>query len=56
MEQISVVVVGHVDHGKSTLIGRLLADTNSLPQGKLEQVRTMCVRNAKPFEYAFLLD
>lgn len=56
MEQVNVVVVGHVDHGKSTLIGRLLADTNSLPQGKLEQVRTMCVRNAKPFEYAFLLD
>ena len=56
MEQISVVVVGHVDHGKSTMIGRLLADTKSLPQGKLEQVRAMCARNAKPFEYAFLLD
>ncbi|MDO9542650.1 MAG: GTP-binding protein, partial [Kiritimatiellia bacterium] len=55
-EQLNVVVVGHVDHGKSTLIGRLLADTKSLPQGKLEQVRAMCARNAKPFEYAFLLD
>jgi len=56
MDQLNVVVVGHVDHGKSTLIGRLLADTQSLPQGKLEQVRAMCARNAKPFEYAFLLD
>lgn len=55
-EVINVVVVGHVDHGKSTLIGRLLVDTKSLPQGKLEQVRAMCARNAKPFEYAFLLD
>lgn len=55
-KQMNVVIVGHVDHGKSTLIGRLLADTGSLPEGKLEQVKAMCKRNAKPFEYAFLLD
>lgn len=55
-EDMNIVIVGHVDHGKSTIIGRLLADTNSLPDGKLEQVREMCRRNAKPFEYAFLLD
>lgn len=55
-EQMNVVVVGHVDHGKSTVIGRLLADTGSLPEGKLEQVRAQCERNARPFEYAFLLD
>ena len=36
---MSIVIVGHVDHGKSTIIGRLLADTDALPQGKLEQVR-----------------
>ena len=56
MEQMNIVIVGHVDHGKSTLIGRLLADTGSLPEGKLEAVRQNCARNAKPFEYAFLLD
>ena len=55
-EQMSVVIVGHVDHGKSTLIGRLLADTGSLPQGKLEAVKENCKRTSKPFEYAFLLD
>ena len=55
-EDMHVVIVGHVDHGKSTIIGRLLADTGSLPEGKLDQVREMCRRTAKPFEYAFLLD
>ncbi len=55
-EKMNIVIVGHVDHGKSTVIGRLLADTGSLPQGKLESVRLDCERNAKPFEYAFLLD
>ena len=55
-EQMNIVVVGHVDHGKSTVIGRLMADTHSLPEGKLEQVKAACRKNARPFEYAFLLD
>ncbi|MDX1359336.1 MAG: GTP-binding protein, partial [Clostridia bacterium] len=55
-EDMNIVVVGHVDHGKSTVVGRMLADTDSLPEGKLEQVRENCRRNSKPFEYAFLLD
>lgn len=55
-EDMNIVIVGHVDHGKSTLMGRLLADTDSLPKGKLEQVKETCRRNSKPFEYAFLLD
>jgi len=55
-EQMNIVIVGHVDHGKSTVIGRLLADTDSLPEGKLETVKEYCRKNSKPFEYAFLLD
>ncbi len=55
-EAISIVMAGHVDHGKSTVIGRLLADINALPKGKLEEIRARCRRQAKPFEYAFLLD
>jgi len=55
-EQMNVVIVGHVDHGKSTLVGRLLADTGSLPEGKIEAVKAQCKRTSKPFEYAFLLD
>ncbi|HVZ75537.1 MAG TPA: GTP-binding protein [Polyangia bacterium] len=53
---MNVVIVGHVDHGKSTVVGRLLADTDALPQGKLDAVRKECERTGKPFEYAFLLD
>jgi bifunctional enzyme CysN/CysC len=56
IEDMNITIVGHVDHGKSTIIGRLLADTNSLPLGKLDQVKEQCRRNSKPFEYAFLLD
>ena len=53
---MNLVVTGHVDHGKSTVVGRLLADSGSLPDGKLEAIRVYCARHAKPFEYAFLLD
>ena len=55
-QQMNIVVIGHVDHGKSTVIGRLMADTGSLPKGKLDDVKARCAKNAKPFEYAFLLD
>ena len=54
--RMGIVIVGHVDHGKSTIIGRLLADTGTLPDGKLEQIKDLCARTSKPFEYAFLLD
>src|SRR5438105_15023548 len=55
-ENLSIVIVGHVDHGKSTLLGRLFADTGTLPEGKLEKVRDICRRQGKEFEYAFLFD
>jgi len=55
-EKLSIAFVGHVDHGKSTVIGRLLADTGALPEGKLEQIKAYCELNSMPFEYAFLID
>jgi bifunctional enzyme CysN/CysC len=55
-EKMNIVTVGHVDHGKSTIIGRLLAETGSLPLGKLDRVKAYCERNSKPFEYAYLVD
>jgi bifunctional enzyme CysN/CysC len=53
---VRIVIVGHVDHGKSTLIGRLLAETGSLPDGKLEQLKAVSARRGMPFELSFLLD
>ncbi len=53
---LRIVIVGHVDHGKSTLVGRLLHDTNSLPLGKVEEIKAMSDRRGMPFEYAFLMD
>lgn len=55
-EELSIVVVGHVDHGKSTLIGRLLNDTGSLPDGAIEKVKKLSEAKGKKFEYAYLLD
>ncbi len=51
-----IVVVGHVDHGKSTLVGRLLHDTGSLPEGRAEQLRVQSERRGLDFEFSFLLD
>lgn len=53
---LKLVIVGHVDHGKSTLIGRMLHDTGSLPDGKVEAVKAMSERRGMPMEWAFVLD
>lgn len=55
-QKLRIVIVGHVDHGKSTLIGRLFHDTNSLPEGKVEQIRKASEAEGMEFEFAFLLD
>ncbi|HEX3015798.1 MAG TPA: GTP-binding protein [Desulfobacteria bacterium] len=55
-ETLKIVVVGHVDHGKSTLIGRLLYDTKSVPEGAINKVKRICKDKGKFFEYAYLLD
>ncbi len=55
-EQLKIVIVGHVDHGKSTFVGRLIYDTGSLPEGKLEQLQQIAERRGVPFEWANLMD
>ena len=53
---MNIVMVGHVDHGKSTLVGRLIHDTGAMPEGKLEELRAVCKNRGMPFEWGFLLD
>ncbi len=54
--QLKIVIVGHVDHGKSTLVGRLIYETGSLPDGKLDAIKAMSEKRGMPFEWAFLMD
>jgi len=55
-ETLGFVIVGHVDHGKSTLIGRLLYDTKSLPQEKIAEVERMSKELGREVELAFVMD
>lgn len=51
-----IVIVGHVDHGKSTLVGRLFHDTGSLPDGRFEAIKAQSEKRGVLFEWAFLMD
>jgi len=53
---LRIVVVGHVDHGKSTLIGRLLHDTGALPEGRFEELKAASAKRGMPIEWSFMLD
>ena len=55
-QKVKIVFVGHVDHGKSTLIGRILHDTGSLPEGKIDDIKKACAAEGMEFEFAFVLD
>ncbi len=56
VQAINLVVAGHVDHGKSTIIGRLLAETQSLPIDKIKRIQETCDQSGRPFEYSFIID
>ncbi|WP_256443455.1 GTP-binding protein [Candidatus Nanopusillus massiliensis] len=54
---INLVVVGHVDNGKSTLVGRLMVSLNLIDQKVLEELKNVAKEFGKESEYlAFLLD
>lgn len=53
---LKLVIVGHVDHGKSTLIGRLLFDTHSLSEDKISEITQICSALGKEFEFGYILD
>lgn len=54
--KLSIVIVGHIDHGKSTLIGRLLYDTHSISEDKIEELKRASLSSDNKLEFAFLLD
>ena len=56
MNPLKLAIVGHVDHGKSTLVGRLLHETDALPEGKMKAVQAMSEKRGMPFEWAFVID
>ena len=53
---IKLIVVGHVDHGKSSLIGKLLHDLGEITDDKVTEIKQNCISRSVPFEWAFLLD
>lgn len=53
---LHIVIVGHVDHGKSTLVGRLLFDTGSLAPERLEEIKKACESLGKQMEFAYVMD
>ncbi len=55
-DYLKIVVVGEVDAGKSTLVGRFLYEMGSLSQGAIEEIRNVCQRLGDNFEFAYLLD
>jgi bifunctional enzyme CysN/CysC/sulfate adenylyltransferase subunit 1 len=55
-DTLRIVIVGHVDHGKSTLIGRLFYDTGSLPEERYREIEATCREQGRAFEFAYLMD
>ncbi len=54
---INVVFVGHVDHGKSTCIGRLMYDAGLLPEQQLKKLKEEAEKHGKVgFEFAYFMD
>lgn len=54
---MNLVTIGHVDHGKSTLIGRLLWDTGNIPEAEMRKLKDLAKELGKEtFEFAFVMD
>src|SRR6476469_807340 len=53
---VRVTIIGHVDHGKSTTIGRMLQETGSLTPGKLAELEALSAKRGMPLEWSFVLD
>lgn len=56
MKNVRIVMVGDVDAGKSTILGRLLVDLGLVTPAKLAELETSSSKRGVPIEYSFLLD
>jgi len=55
-DPVSICIAGQVDHGKSTLLGRLLHELGLLPDGKVEALKAASDKRGVPLEWSFVLD
>ena len=56
-EHINLVFIGHVDHGKSTTVGRLLFDSGNLDEQSMRKLKEKAEQlGKKGFEFAFVMD
>ncbi|MBI2151813.1 translation elongation factor EF-1 subunit alpha [Candidatus Woesearchaeota archaeon] len=56
-EHINLVFIGHVDHGKSTTVGRLLYDTGNIDEQEMRKLKEKAQQLGKAgFEFAFVMD
>ncbi len=54
---LNIVFIGHVDHGKSTTVGRLMLETGHIPEHLVEKLRTEAEEKGKAgFEFAYVMD
>jgi len=54
---INIVFVGHVDHGKSTTVGRLLYDSGVIDEQAMKKLKERASELGKTgFEFAFIMD
>jgi len=56
MSITKIAFVGHIDHGKSTLCGRLLAESGAVPPDRLDDLRQACKGKGSVVDYAYCMD
>ncbi len=56
-EHFNVVFIGHVDHGKSTTVGRLLFDAGDIDEQEMRKLKEKAAEAGKAgFEFAYVMD
>ncbi|MBN2421943.1 translation elongation factor EF-1 subunit alpha [Candidatus Woesearchaeota archaeon] len=56
-EHLNMVVIGHIDHGKSTTVGRLMFDTGNISEQQLRKFKELAENQGKGgWEFAYVMD